>query len=127
MKKTRVLFLCIHNTSRSQMAEGFLRALADDEFEAFSAGLEPREIHPLAVAVMAERGIDLRTQHSKPLTEFMGRVHFSYLITVCERAEQECPTTFPGMGQRLVWPFDDPAAVRGQRGGAPGRVPAGAR
>lgn len=113
MEKIRVLFLCIHNTSRSQMAEAFLRSLAGDEFEAYSAGLEPQEIHPLAIAAMLERGIDISAQHAKPLSEFMGRVHFAYLITVCERAERECPTTFPGMGQRLFWPFDDPAAVEG--------------
>jgi arsenate reductase len=112
VSKIRVLFLCVHNTVRSQMAEAFLRAFAGDEFEVYSAGLEPREIDPLAVAVMRERGFDLQGHYAKPLSEFLGKVHFGYLITVCDRAARGCPT-FPGMGTRLNWSFEDPAAFRG--------------
>ena len=112
MSKTRVLFMCTGNTARSQMAEAFLRAYAGDRYEAYSAGLEPREINPLTISVMEERGFDLSGQHAKGLKEVLGQVHFGYLITVCDRAERECPT-FPGMGIREFWPFEDPAAFEG--------------
>ena len=112
MSKTRVLFMCTGNTARSQMAEAFLRSYGGDRYEAYSAGLEPHEINPLTIAVMEERGIDLSGQYAKGLKEFLGKVHFGYLITVCDRAERECPT-FPGMGIREFWPFEDPAAFEG--------------
>ena len=106
----RVLFLSSANSVRSQMAEGFLRALADDDaFEAYSAGSVPREVDPRAVAVMAERGIDITGQHAKGLHEFMGKAQFEFLITVCDRDEKACPM-FPGVGTREYWPLDDPAA-----------------
>lgn len=112
MSKTRVLFMCTGNTARSQMAEAFLRSYGGDRYEAYSAGLEPLEINPLTIAVMEERGFDLSGQYAKGLKEFLGKVHFGYLITVCDRAERECPT-FPGMGIREFWPFEDPAAFEG--------------
>jgi len=111
--KTRVLFLCTGNSARSQMAEAFLRHYAGDRFEAYSAGLEPKGIHPLTVRVMEEIGIPLTGQYSKDVSEYMGKLHFGYLITVCANAEDRCPTTFPGVGQRLHWTLDDPAAVEG--------------
>ena len=113
MNKTRVLFLCTGNTARSQMAEAFLREYGGDRFEAYSAGLEPSVIHPYTRRVMEEVGLDLSEQHSKDLAEYMGKVHFGYLITVCANAEKRCPSVFPGMGQRLHWPFEDPAAFVG--------------
>lgn len=113
MTKTRVLFLCTGNTARSQMAEAFLRRYAGDRFEAYSAGLEPAEIHPYIYRVMKEIGIDLAGQHSKHVDEYMGKLHFGYTITVCSVAEERCPSVFPGMGQRLHWAFDDPAAFEG--------------
>jgi arsenate reductase len=112
MNKTRVLFLCTGNSARSQMGEAFLRRYRGDEFEVYSAGLEPKEIHPYTRQVLAEVGIDMAGQYAKSLSEYMGRVHFGYLITVCDRAEQRCPI-FPGMGVRLYWPFEDPAAATG--------------
>ncbi len=112
MGKPKVLFMCVHNSARSQMAEAFLRTLAPDRFEALSAGLEPTTIDLFAVEVMRERDIDIGAARAKGLDEFLGKVHFGYLITVCERAKQGCPT-FPGMGTRLHWPFDDPAEVEG--------------
>lgn len=95
------------------MAEAFLRHYANDKYEAYSAGLEPKEIHPLTKRVMHEIGIDLSRQYSKPLGEYMGKVHFGYLITVCSEADQDCPTVFPGLGQRLRWSFEDPAKFVG--------------
>jgi arsenate reductase (thioredoxin) len=104
----RVLFLSSANSVRSQMAEGFLRALADDAFEVYSAGSVPRDVDPRAVAVMAERGIDISGQRAKGLHEFMGKAQFEFLITVCDRSEKACPM-FPGVGTREYWPLDDPA------------------
>jgi len=112
MKKTRVLFLCTRNSARSQMAEAFLRRYGDDKFEVYSAGLEPDEIHPYTRKVMAEAGIDISDQYSKSLEQFMGRMHFGYLITVCDKAEKSCPF-FPGISVRLHWSFDDPAISEG--------------
>ena len=108
----KVLFLCSGNSARSQMAEAFLRKYGGDRFEAFSAGLEPKEINPLTIQVMEEAGVDISQQTSKSLQQYMGKVHFGYLITVCDRAEEKCPI-FPGMGMRLHWPFEDPALFVG--------------
>jgi arsenate reductase len=108
----KVLFLSSANSVRSQMAEGFVRTLAGDAFEAFSAGSAPRELHPLAVAAMAELGIDIADQRPKSVQEFMGTARFEFLITVCDRDEKDCPM-FPGVGAREYWPFDDPAKVEG--------------
>jgi arsenate reductase len=113
MNKVKVLFLCTSNSARSQMAEAFLRRYAGDRFEAYSAGVEPREIHPLTKRVMAEAGIDINGQYSKGLRDYMGRVHFGYLVTVCKEADERCPSTFPGVGQRLHWNIEDPAAFVG--------------
>jgi len=113
MTKTRVLFLCTGNTARSQMAEAFLRAYGSDRFDAYSAGFDPQEINPLTIKVMEERGFDLSEQHAKGLGEFLGKVHFGYLVNMCQRDESGCPKTFPGMGTRLDWSFEDPAAAGG--------------
>jgi arsenate reductase (thioredoxin) len=106
-----VLFLCTHNSARSQMAEGILRHLAGDRFEVESAGTEPSRIHPLAVRAMAARGIDLSGQTSKPMDRLAGK-SFDYVITVCDRASESCPV-FPGAPQRIHWSIPDPAAVEG--------------
>jgi arsenate reductase (thioredoxin) len=111
--KPKVLFLCTGNSARSQIAEAFLRTMAGDRYEAFSAGLEPKEIHPLTRKVMSEADIDISQQYSKALKDYMGKVHFSHLITVCSEAEKRCPTVFPGMGIRLHWNIEDPAAFVG--------------
>jgi arsenate reductase len=112
MNKPKVLFLCTGNSARSQMAEAFLRRYGGERFEAFSAGLEPSVINPLTVQVMEEIGVDMSGHYAKGLTQYLGKVHFGYLITVCSRAEEKCPV-FPGMGARLYWPFDDPAVFQG--------------
>ena len=112
MRKPKVLFLCTHNSARSQMAEAFLREYAGDRFEVYSAGLEPTQVHPLTKRVMEEIGFDMGGHLSKDLKQFLGRTHFGYLITVCARAESLCPT-FPGVSFRLQWPFEDPSAFEG--------------
>jgi arsenate reductase len=112
MNKIRVLFLCSGNSCRSQMAEAFLRKYAGDRFDVYSAGLEPSVVNPYTIRVMEEIGLDMSGHRSKSLLEYMGKVHFGYLITVCDRAEQKCPI-FPGMGVRLHWPFEDPAKATG--------------
>ena len=109
MRKQRVLFLCTQNSARSQMAEGFLREMAGDRFEVHGAGIDPTdEVHPCAVEAMSEVGIDISDQYPKGLRTYLGKMGFNYLIIVCARAEKRCPKTFPGVGTRLVWPFEDP-------------------
>jgi len=111
-KKPRVLFLCIENRARSQMAEALLRKYAVDQFEIHSAGFEPTPIHPYVYRVMEEVGLDLKGQVAKGVDEYFNKVYFGILITVCEKAEERCPT-FPGLGERHHWPIPDPAAVEG--------------
>jgi len=112
MNKTRVLFICTGNSCRSQMAEAFLKKYADDKYEVYSAGLEAQGIHPNTIKVMKEIGIDISKQKSKDLKKYLGKKHFGILITVCARAEEECPI-FPDVSTRLYWPFDDPRAAEG--------------
>jgi len=109
----RVLFLCTGNSARSQMAEGLLRTIGGGDFEINSAGTDPKELHPLAVEAMRETGIDIAGHRSKSLKRFLGQ-HFDYIITVCDRARDSCPT-FPGDNQRIHWGFEDPAVVTGSR------------
>ena len=115
-KKPPVLFLCTHNSARSQMAEAFLREYGHESFEVHSAGLEPAPIHPLTYRVMAEVGIDLEAEGHRPksLIEeyFEPQVHLGYLITVCNNAEQKCPI-YPGVSVREFWDLDDPSAFEG--------------
>jgi arsenate reductase len=109
MRKQKVLFLCTQNSARSQMAEGFLRHLAGERFEAYSAGIDATdEVHPCAVEAMAEVGVDISDQYPKNLKTYLGREFFNYLIIVCARAEERCPKTFPGVGTRFSWVFEDP-------------------
>jgi arsenate reductase (thioredoxin) len=113
MEKTRVLFLCTGNSARSQMAEAFLRAYGGDAFEAYSAGLEPKGMNPFTVRVMNEIGFDLDGQYSKGVDQYLGKVLFQYLITVCDQADKNCPVVWPGVNQRMHWSLEDPAAVKG--------------
>jgi protein-tyrosine-phosphatase/DNA-binding transcriptional ArsR family regulator len=112
--KARVLFLCTGNSCRSQMAEAMLRAYSGGRFEVHSAGLTPKPIHDMTYTVMDEIGIDIRQQHATDVMQYLGKVHFGYLITVCAHAEAQCPI-FPGISQRLYWPVPDPAEVSGTR------------
>jgi arsenate reductase len=109
--KQRVLFLCTHNSARSQMAEGFLRRLAGERFEVASAGIEKTEVRPEAIAAMAQHGVDIRDHTSKTLTAFLGEP-WDYVITVCDQANEACPV-FPGAKNRLHWSFEDPSRVHG--------------
>jgi arsenate reductase len=95
------------------MAEAFLRKYDSEQFEAFSAGLEPKGLNPLTVQVMQEVGIDVSGQQSKGVGTYLGKVLFQYLITVCDDAEKNCPSTWPGISKREHWSFDDPAAFEG--------------
>lgn len=113
MEKLKVLFLCTGNAARSQMAEALLRKYASDHFDVYSAGLEPKGINPFTIQVMQELGLDLSGQRSKHVREYLGKLNFGYLITVCSDAEKNCPTIFPGVSQRLHWYFEDPAAFQG--------------
>lgn len=109
--KKRVLFLCTHNSARSQMAEGLLRKMGGEQFEVFSAGTEETRVHPMAIEAMREIGIDISGQRSKTLDTYSGQ-QFDYVITVCDRANESCPV-FPSDTQRIHWSFDDPSAVTG--------------
>jgi len=106
-----VLFLCTHNSARSQMAEGLLRHLASDRFEVFSAGTEETRVHPLAIEAMKDLGIDITSHTSKTLDRFVGQT-LDYVVTVCDRANESCPN-FPGDTKRIHWGFDDPSATTG--------------
>ncbi|WP_339095862.1 arsenate reductase ArsC [Deinococcus sp. VB343] len=110
-RKPRVLFLCTGNTARSQMAQALLEKQAGDKFEVTSAGLEPGTLNPLTVKVLQE--MDVPTDHLtvKPTTPLLQE-HFTFVITVCDRAEQNCPI-FPHAIYRESWPFEDPAAAEG--------------
>ena len=111
MSKTRVLFLCTGNSCRSQMAEGWLRHLAGDRFEVFSAGTRPVGLDPNAVEAMREVGVDISGHWSKHMSECLGK-EFSFVITVCDAAAETCPI-LPGAHQKLHWNFADPASAQG--------------
>jgi len=111
MAKESVLFICTHNSARSQMAEGLLRHLAGDRFEVESAGTEKTHVRPLAIEAMKEIGIDISGQASKTI-ESLGDRKFDYAITVCDNANEACPI-FPGGTRRLHWSFEDPSAATG--------------
>jgi arsenate reductase len=112
--RLNVLFLCGGNSCRSQIGEAALRRIAGDLFHVHSAGLDATgEIHPMTVRVLEEKGYDLSEHHSKPATEYLGHLPVRYLIIVCDAAAKRCPTIWPGMQERLVWPFEDPAVFEG--------------
>lgn len=110
-RRARVLFLCTHNSARSQMAEGILRHLGGAAVEVHSAGTVATRVHPLAVAAMAEKGIDVSGQRSKHLDELSGQ-DFDFVVTVCDNARESCPV-FPGAPERIHWSIADPSAVEG--------------
>jgi arsenate reductase (thioredoxin) len=110
----RVLFVCTGNSARSQLAEALLREFGGSDFEAFSAGTEPKGVNPFTVAALSEVGIDWSGARSKSVTEYLGRP-FDFVITVCDRARQTCPV-FPGAHHREHWDLEDPAEVQGSDG-----------
>jgi arsenate reductase (thioredoxin) len=105
----RILFLCVHNSARSQLAEGLLRKMAGEGFEVASAGSEPSSVNPYALRILQDEGIDTSAHYSKPVQEFLNQP-FDYLITLCD--DEICPV-FPGALRRLHWAMADPAAVQG--------------
>jgi len=111
METKRVLFICTHNSARSQMAEGFVNALHADRLRASSAGTEATRVHPAAIAAMAEVGIDISGHRSKSLDVFLDE-RFDIVVTVCDDSGSDCPF-FPGGGQNIHRTFEDPAACRG--------------
>lgn len=114
MEKQRVLILCTGNSARSQMAEGWLRRIAGERYEVYSAGTHPSAVNPLAIAVMREQGVDISAaagHRSKSLDEYRDQP-FDYVITVCDAAAEACPL-FPGPAMRVHWSFADPAAAAG--------------
>lgn len=111
MDPIRVLFLCTHNSARSQMAEGMLRAWGGERFEAFSAGTEATGVRPEAIEVMREIGLDIGSQESKTVDRFLGRP-IDWLVTVCDDAREACPT-LPGVMHSRHWSIADPSAVDG--------------
>ena len=113
MQKQNVLFLCTGNSARSQMGEALMRKHAGDRFDVYSAGTDPKGVNPLTIKALAEIGIDASSQRSKHLKEYLGRLPVSYLIIVCGEADESCPRIWPGVRNRLFWPFDDPAAATG--------------
>ena len=114
MKKKRVLFVCIHNSARSQMAEAFLNRICGDEFEAQSAGLEAGKLNPIVVEAMNEIGFDISGNKTKAVFDFLksGKM-FAYVITVCDEASAERCPIFAGVTKRLHWSFSDPSAFQG--------------
>lgn len=118
MHKKKVLFVCVHNSARSQMAEAFLKQAAGDKFDVESAGLEPGKLNPVVVEVMKEIGIDISQNKTKSVFDFYEQgKRYDYVITVCDESQsQKCPV-FPGTAAttRIHWAFDDPASSQGSR------------
>ena len=114
MEKTRVLFICVHNSARSQMAEAFLKKFAGERFEAESAGLEPGVLNPLAVKAMGEIGIDISAKTTRSAFDLLRQGKwYGWVITVCDESQAEACPIFPGVSQRRHWSFPDPAAFTG--------------
>lgn len=112
--KIRVLFVCIHNSARSQMAEALLSQLGGDRFQVYSAGLEPGTLNPLAVEAIREIGMDISANQTKSVFDYFRQgVLFDYVITVCDGANAEKCPVFPGITKRLQWNFEDPSRVEG--------------
>ncbi len=113
--KKQILFLCTHNAARSQMAEGFINAMYNEHYVAFSAGSAPTSVHPCAVRVMDEVGVDISAQHAKSLDRFEG-VHFDYVVSLCADVGESCPV-FPGGEVYLQHAFPDPVSAEERNGG----------
>ena len=111
-RRVKMLFICTGNSARSQMAEGLTRAMSDGQVECYSAGTEPKPIHPLAIRAMAEVGLDISKNVSKGLAQFLDE-DFDYVISVCARAAETCPT-WPRSREQIRWHFDDPAERRSE-------------
>src|SRR5580658_8568786 len=116
MKKKKVLFVCVHNSARSQMAGAFLNQICGGEFEAHSAGLEPGKLNPIVVEAMREIGIDISGNQTKAVADFIKSGEpFAFAITVCDEASAEQCPIFPAATTRLHWGFADPSSFQGTR------------
>jgi arsenate reductase len=116
MKKEKVLFVCVHNSARSQMAEAFLNQVCGEHFEAQSAGLEPGKLNPFVIEVMREIGFDLSSNRTKAVSTLLGAgQRFDWVITVCDESSAERCPVFPGPARRLHWGFPDPSGFQGTR------------
>lgn len=116
MEKVKVLFVCIHNSARSQMAEAFLKIYGKDKFDVESAGIEPGILNPLVVEAMLELGIDISKNKTKDVNDFVKQgKSFNYVITVCDESGSERCPVFPGKSQRLHWNFPDPSIIPGSK------------
>ena len=114
MDKKKVLFVCVHNSARSQMAEAFLKQMAGDRFEVESAGLEPGKLNPVVIEVMKEVGIDISQNKTKSVFDFFKQgKQYDYVITVCDESQSGACPMFPGKGERIHWGFDDPSGFQG--------------
>ncbi len=114
MNKTRIMFVCVHNSARSQMAEAFVRQYAADRFDVHSSGIEAGKLNPLVVQAMAEVGVSMDGHYAKPAKEYIDRKEvFDYVVTVCDESSAERCPTFPGKHQRMHWGFPDPSALKG--------------
>jgi len=112
--KKNVIFICIHNSARSQMAEAYLRHFAGDKYEVRSAGLEPGKLNPVVVKAMALDGIDISGHTTNSVDEFIdGHIKFDFVVTVCDETAAEACPFFPGQGTRLHWGFQDPSGLSG--------------
>jgi len=114
MDKKKILFVCVHNSARSQMAEAFLKQMAGNRFEVESTGLEPGKLNPVVVEVMKEVGIDISQNKTKSVFDFYKQgKQYDYVITVCDESQAGSCPVFPGKGQRIHWGFDDPSSFTG--------------
>ncbi|MHA1979992.1 MAG: arsenate reductase ArsC [Promethearchaeota archaeon] len=112
LNKTKLIVLCNGNSARSQMAEAFLRRYASKRFDIYSAGFEPKGVNPYTIKVMEEIGYDMSSHYSKSLNQYLDKIHFKIVITVCQKAEEMCPI-IPGVEIKLFWSFEDPASFEG--------------
>jgi arsenate reductase len=113
MAKLNVLILCTGNSCRNILAEAMLKKHAGDRFNVFSAGLDPKGVHPTTLQVLEEVGIDTSDLESTHVEKYLGHQYIHYLIVVCHHAQQYCPSVFPGIIERYFWPFEDPPAFEG--------------
>ena len=112
LNKTKLIVLCTGNSARSQMAEAFLRRYASKHFDIYSAGFLTKGVNPYTIKVMEEIGYDMSSHYSKSLNQYLDKIHFKIVITVCSKAEEMCPI-IPGVEIKLYWPFEDPASFEG--------------
>lgn len=113
MAKQKLIFICTGNSARSQMAEAYLRHHAGDRFESYSAGLDPKGVNPYTARVMQEVGISVADHDSNSIRDYLGKVHFGYVVTVCDHAEKNCPRSWLAGSNHLHWGFEDPAEFVG--------------